>query len=136
LFISTPDYSAPEQIEGRDVDARTDVYALGGMLYSCLTGLAPYARGTEVAVLQAHLLEPPPKLKDQRPDLPRALDRVIATAMAKAKEDRYSTCGDLLAAAESAAHERPKSSSVIEPTVIAPPEPEPAETVLSSDAAA
>jgi hypothetical protein len=67
---------------------------------------------------------------------------VIATAMAKSKEDRYPTCGDLLAAAEAAAHERPKSSSVIESTVIAPPEPEadepidPSETVLAPDAVA
>jgi predicted Ser/Thr protein kinase len=106
LFIGTPDYSAPEQIEGREVDARTDVYALTAVLYSCLTGLAPYARNTEVAVLQAHLLEPPPRIKDQRPDLPRGLDRVIATGMAKLQDDRYPTCGDLLAAAEAAAHER------------------------------
>ena len=118
FFIGTPDYSSPEQIEGKDVDARTDVYALGGMLYSCLTGLAPYARDTEVAVLQAHLLEPPPKLKDQRPDLPRGLDRVIATAMAKSKDDRYETCGDLMAAAEAAAHER-STRPVVEGTVLA-----------------
>src|SRR5262249_18833451 len=85
FFIGTPDCSAPEQIEGKDVDARTDVYALGAVLYSCLTGMAPYARDTEVAVLQAHLLEPPPRLKDQRPDLPRGLDRVISKAMAKSK---------------------------------------------------
>src|SRR6476659_4706292 len=91
FFIGTPAFSAPEQIEGREVDARTDIYALGGMLYSCLTGQAPYARETEVAVLQAHLLEPPPKVRDQRPDLPMALDRVVAKAMAKAKDDRYSS---------------------------------------------
>jgi serine/threonine-protein kinase len=106
IFIGTPDYSTPEQIEGREVDARTDVYSLGAVLYSSLTGLAPYARTTEMGVLQAHLLEPPPKVRDSRPELPRALDRVISTAMAKAKEDRYPTCGDLLLAAEAAAHER------------------------------
>ena len=106
IFIGTPDYSTPEQIEGREVDARTDVYSLGSVLYASLTGLAPYARTTEMAVLQAHLMEPPPKLRDARPELPRALDRVIATAMAKAKEDRYPSCGDLLLAAEAAAHER------------------------------
>jgi serine/threonine protein kinase len=122
FFIGTPDYSAPEQIEGREVDARTDVYALGALLYSCLTALAPYARLTEVAVLQAHLLEPPPKLRQQRPDLPRGLDRVIATAMAKSKDDRYPTCSDLLAAAEAAARDRPTTVPAVDGTFIASPE--------------
>ena len=106
FFIGTPDYSAPEQIEAREVDARTDVYALGAVFYACLTGIAPYARDTEVAVLQAHLLEPPPRVTERRPELPGALDRVIATAMAKAKEDRYPTCGDLVAAARAASLDR------------------------------
>jgi serine/threonine-protein kinase len=109
FFIGTPDYSAPEQIEGRDVDQRTDVYALGAVLYSCLTGVAPYSRDTEVAVLQAHLLEPPPKLADRRRDLPKGLDRVLETAMAKSKDDRYPTCGDLISAARAASLERPAS---------------------------
>jgi serine/threonine-protein kinase len=140
FFIGTPDYSAPEQIEGRDVDQRTDVYALGGVFYSCLTGVSPYERETEVAVLQAHLLEPPPRLKDQRPDLPRALDRVIAKAMAKEKDDRYPTCGDFAAAAEAAAHDR--SIAPIASTIASPAAAEPdmegnlAETVLAADALA
>jgi serine/threonine protein kinase len=133
FFIGTPDYSAPEQIEGKEVDARTDVYALGGMLYSCLTGLAPYARDTEVGVLQAHLQEPPPKLRQQRPDLPRGLDRVIATAMAKSKDDRYLTCGDLLAAAEAAARERPTTFPAVDITVIVSPEPDAPEAIGSSE---
>jgi hypothetical protein len=120
------------------VDARTDIYALGGMLYSCLTGQAPYARETEVAVLQAHLLEPPPKVRDQRPDLPMALDRVVAKAMAKAKDDRYSSCGDLIAAAESAIRERPDTGRMVAGgTILASTQtgpdtaPGPSETVLA-----
>ncbi len=133
FFIGTPDYSAPEQIEGRDVDARTDVYALGAVLYSCLTGLAPYARDTEVAVLQAHLLEPPPKLRLQRPDLPRGLDRVIATAMAKSKDDRYPTCSDLIAAAEAAARDRPATVPAGESTLIVSREPDAHEAIGPSE---
>jgi serine/threonine protein kinase len=135
FFIGTPDYSAPEQIEGREVDARTDVYALGGVLYSSLTGVAPYARTTEVAVLQAHLLEPPPRLRELRPELPRALDRVIATAMAKVRDDRYPTCGDLLAAAEAAAHERERPAPVPVRGSTVVPEPEEAEAIDSAEEA-
>jgi serine/threonine-protein kinase len=138
FFIGTPDYSAPEQIEGREVDARTDIYALGAVLYSSLTGLAPYARDTEVAVLQAHLLEPPPKLRDQRPELPRGLDRVITKAMAKTKEERYGNCADLLADAEAAAHERPTVPPVTGTALAAadPPGTAPSETVLAGETAA
>ncbi len=138
FFIGTPDYCAPEQIEGREIDARTDVYALGGVLYSSLTGLTPYARDTEVAVLHAHLLEPPPKLIKQRPELPNALDRVLARAMAKAKEDRYPSCGEFLAAAEAAARERPMTAPFVEPagpaTVLAPSDGDPAATVADPTA--
>jgi serine/threonine protein kinase len=122
FFIGTPDYCAPEQIEGAPVDARTDVYALGAVLYACLTATAPYSRNTEVAVLQAHLNEPPPKLSEVRADLPRGLDRVIATAMAKSKEERYATCGDLVAATRAASLDRPLTLPDSDLTVIDRPD--------------
>ena len=90
-FLGTAHYSSPEQIEGRPVDARTDVYSLGGVVYTCLVGSPPYEKDTEVAVMNAHLSEPPPALNVFRPDLPPALGHVIATAMAKDKDDRYRT---------------------------------------------
>ncbi len=122
FFIGTPDYSAPEQIEGRPVGPGTDVYALGAVLYACLTGTPPYARNTEVAVLQAHLLEPPPRLSDARRDLPRALDAVIETAMAKEMGDRYGTCGAMIAAARAASLARPVSLPPGDMPVIVPPD--------------
>jgi serine/threonine-protein kinase len=103
LFIGTVDYAAPEQIEGKPLDGRADVYALGCVLYQCLTGALPYEKESEVAMLYAHLMEPPPSLAAKRPDLPAALDDVIATALAKAPDDRYSTCRELVAAARTAA---------------------------------
>jgi serine/threonine protein kinase len=105
-FIGTIEYSAPEQIEGREVDARTDVYSLACVLYECLTGTPPFHRASEVAVLNAHLHAPPPKLTKAVPELPAALEQVIAKALSKSPLDRYPSCGELLAAARSAASER------------------------------
>ena len=107
FFIGTVDYAPPEQIEGLPLDPRTDVYALGCVLYECLTGRAPFDREGEVAVMHAHLTEPPPKLTIPRPDLPKALNEVVATAMAKSKDDRYESCEDLIVAARDAALQRP-----------------------------
>jgi predicted Ser/Thr protein kinase len=102
-FLGTVEYAAPEQIEGGPVDARTDVYALGCVLYECLTGAPPYSHGTEHAVLHAHLVDPPPSVSRVRPELPQAFDGVIATAMAKVAGDRFGSCGELAQAARNAA---------------------------------
>jgi tRNA A-37 threonylcarbamoyl transferase component Bud32 len=98
-FIGTLDYAAPEQIEGRPLDARTDVYSLGCVLYECLTGEVPFPRDSDMAVLWAHMSQPPPKVTDRTPDLPAAIDEVVAKAMAKSPDDRYATCGELVDAA-------------------------------------
>src|SRR5438105_11173013 len=105
-FVGTTEYSAPEQIEGRAVDGRADVYALACVLYECLAGTPPFHRPSEVAVLNAHLHAPPPKLTRAAPDLPPALEPVIAKALSKSPLDRYATCGEFLAAARAAAAER------------------------------
>jgi serine/threonine-protein kinase len=97
-FLGSVDYCAPEQIQGGDVDGRTDVYSLGCVLFHCLTGEPPYRRENEFAVLHAHLEDPAPAVSSVRPDLPRALDGVLARAMAKAPSDRYGSAGDLAAA--------------------------------------
>src|SRR5690349_23535165 len=102
-FLGTVEYAAPEQIEGGAVDARTDVYALGCVLYECLTSSPPFAHGTEHAVLHAHLVDPPPSVTRLRPELPHAFDGVIATAMAKAPDSRFGSCGELAHAARNAA---------------------------------
>jgi tRNA A-37 threonylcarbamoyl transferase component Bud32 len=101
-FVGTIDYVPPEQIEGGQVDARADVYSLGCMLYECLAGVRPFDRDSELSVVFAHLNEPPPRLTDVRPELPAAFDEVFATALAKAPDDRYSSCGELAAAARAA----------------------------------
>jgi serine/threonine protein kinase len=95
-FIGTTDYVAPEQIGGKPVDARTDMYSLGCVLYQCLTGDPPFDRDDEAAMLWAHLSEYPPRVSAMRPGLPTGLDAVVAKAMAKAPEDRYGSCRDLV----------------------------------------
>jgi YVTN family beta-propeller protein len=104
-FIGTLDYAAPEQIEGRPLDARTDVYSLGCVLYECLTGHVPFPRDSDMAVLWAHMSQPPPKVTEGKPDLPAAIDEVVAKAMAKSPDDRYPTCGELVDAAREALSE-------------------------------
>jgi serine/threonine protein kinase len=101
-FVGTIDYVPPEQIEGGSIDARADVYSLGCVLYECLTGVRPFDRDSELSVVFAHLNEPPPKLTDVRPELPAAFDEVIATALAKSPDERYSSAGELAAAARAA----------------------------------
>jgi Protein kinase domain/Domain of unknown function (DUF4328) len=104
MILGTPSYAAPEQLTGRPVDARTDVYALGCVLYECLSGRPPFTADTDQALILAHLYATPPPVGSIRPDLPAALDGVLARALAKANEQRYRSCGELTAAARHAVH--------------------------------
>jgi serine/threonine-protein kinase len=101
-FVGTIDYVPPEQIEGGAIDGRADLYSLGCVLYECLAGARPFDRESELSVVFAHLNEAPPRLSDHRPELPEAFDAVFASALAKSPDDRYSTCGELAAAARAA----------------------------------
>jgi serine/threonine protein kinase len=96
-FVGTVDYVAPEQIEGRPVDKRADVYSLGCVLFECLTGVVPYHRESDVAVLWAHVQEPCPPVGTLRSDLPPGMDEVVARAMAKSPDDRYQTASAFVA---------------------------------------
>jgi Protein kinase domain/FHA domain len=110
-FLGTPDYAAPEQISGRSVDGRADQYALGCVAYTLLSGSLPFVREEPMAVLYAHLSVPPPRVTLSRPDLPVAVNQVLARAMAKAPEDRYSSCGVFADALREALGVEPYDSS-------------------------
>jgi len=99
-FVGTLDYVAPEQIRGGPLDGRADVYALGCVLYECLTGVRPFQRDSDAAVIYAHLQEPPPSVGAARSGLPAAMDRVVATALSKDPAGRYATSTELVQAAE------------------------------------
>lgn len=89
-------YMAPELIEGIPADGRADVYALGCVLYECLTGKVPFERDNEVSTVWAHIHEDPPMVTDTRGDLPGGLNDVVFKAMAKHPDDRYLTCGEFI----------------------------------------
>jgi eukaryotic-like serine/threonine-protein kinase len=91
-FLGTLDYVAPEQIQGRPADGRTDQYGLACAAFELLTGAPPFRREDAAAVMYAHLSDPPPPVTSRRADLPPGLDLVLARALAKAPADRYPSC--------------------------------------------
>ncbi|MGW7194488.1 serine/threonine-protein kinase, partial [Streptomyces sp. NPDC054838] len=91
-FVGTLDYVAPEQISGKPVDGRCDVYGLGCVVQEMLTGAPPFRRDEDLALLWAHQFDPPPPVTSLRPDLPVAVDEVLAKALAKSPEQRWDNC--------------------------------------------
>jgi serine/threonine-protein kinase len=96
--VGSPDYMAPEQISGGEVDARTDLYALGVLFYHLLTGETPYSGDAPIAVAYQHLNAPVPSVREKRSEVPPELDEVVRRLLAKAPEDRFQSAEDLLAA--------------------------------------
>ncbi|HEY1620290.1 MAG TPA: protein kinase [Streptosporangiaceae bacterium] len=91
-FLGTLDYVAPEQIEGRAVDGRTDQYALACAAFELLTGEPPFRRAEGMAVMYAQVSQPPPLLSSRRSSIPAAADAVMIRALAKVPADRYASC--------------------------------------------
>ena len=93
--IGTPEYMAPEQAEGKEIDARADVYSLGCVLYETLSGRPPFVGSTPVSVLYQQVHSRPAYIRGFNPDVPRELTRVVEMALAKRPEDRYPTAESL-----------------------------------------
>jgi serine/threonine-protein kinase len=94
MFLGTLDYSAPEQIEGKAVDGRTDQYALGCAAFEMLAGEPPFRRDQGLAVMYAQLSAPPPPMTQRRAELPAVVDEVFARVLAKSPAQRYGSCGE------------------------------------------
>jgi len=114
MLIGTPNYMAPEQIEGRPVSAKTDIYAFGVVLYEMLAGKPPFSGPTSIAVLGKQLREPPPPLRSVRPEAPPLLEQVVMQALEKQPESRQPSMADVarrlrIAAGGTAHAERPAS---------------------------
>lgn len=101
-FLGTLDYASPEQIQNDAVDAGSDIYSLGAILFRCLTGRVPFDGPSEYAVMKAHLEEPVPSATALRPELPAEIDAVLETAMAKERDVRYRSGRHLIEAARTA----------------------------------
>jgi protein kinase-like protein len=131
FFLGTVAYSAPEQLQGREVDGRTDVYSLVCVLYQCLTGALPFQRDTDPAMVAAHLMDPPPAPTALRRELPPALDDLVRRGMAKSPDDRYQTCREVVDELQRAIRRDAAPPAVAAPpppprTVAAPPPETPA----------
>jgi len=124
-LMGTLDYISPEQIRGESIDGRADVYALGCVIYQTLTGHVPFAKDEDVAVIYAHLNDPPPRATAASPDLPEALDAVVATALAKDRDLRYPTCGALVSATRHALGDAAQAPAADLTTVSPPAKPPP-----------
>src|SRR5690242_15805116 len=130
-WLGTLDFMSPEHLRGERTTARSDVYAVGCLLYCCLTGKPPFQRQSMPATIRAHLDESPPRASDT-PGVPRAFDAVIERALAKDPADRYASAGDLGRAARAAASGEPVAP-VLGSVARGPAAPEPETRWLAPD---
>jgi len=109
-FVGTAEFAAPEQIRGKPTVPQTDQYALACVAFTMLTGAQPFSRSDLLAVMWAHMSDPPPRVTGLRPDLPSGIDQVLARAMAKTPEERYGTCAEFAEAFRTALEVAPLGS--------------------------
>ncbi len=139
LIIGTPQYMSPEQCsQASDIDARSDIYSFGVIVYEMLAGHVPFSGDSPTAIMMKHIQEPAPSILDERPDLPEEVGRVVARALDKRPEERFQSAGEFSAALAEAAAELPPAlaAAVVLDTdrIGSPTSPnEPARTTVSRD---
>ena len=136
MLLGTPEYMAPEMVLGEQIDSRADIYALGIVLFQMLSGHVPFQGNTPFAVANKQLQEPIPRLHEVIPTIPAAVDALIQKALAKRREDRYTSAGAMaqdLHNAISAPHFFSESELRNAPTVLSPIRAKAPPIVMSSN---
>jgi len=134
-IIGTPSYMSPEQAQGEAIDGRSDIYALGTILFEMLTGQLPYKGDTPMSVVVKHITEPVPHILDVKPDLPPAIEPVIEKTMAKRREERYATAREFATAVSAIARVETTDIGLKKPSldVTARVEKKPARPVVTKE---
>jgi serine/threonine-protein kinase len=96
LIVGTPHYMSPEQVQGKLLDPRSDVYSMGVLLYEMVTGVRPFVSSSLTGVLTAHITENPRPPVELRPEIGRDINGIILKCLAKNPAERYATSGELL----------------------------------------
>jgi len=112
--VGTPSYMSPEQAQGHDLDGRSDIYALGVVLYEMLAGVRPFEGETPYNIAVKHVTEPPPSPCGINPKLSRAIEQVLLKALAKSRDARYATAVDLAHALKTATLQNNTPEGMIE----------------------
>ncbi len=131
-MVGTPAYMAPEQVQGQPVDARTDIYALGVVLYQALTGECPFMADTPLALALMHIHNPLRPPRQLNPNIPESLERIMLRALAKSPADRFQTADEMAEALHNALADVSRPTAVVAalaqpaPPIQPPPTPAPA----------
>ncbi|MCJ7588633.1 MAG: tetratricopeptide repeat-containing serine/threonine-protein kinase [Candidatus Aminicenantes bacterium] len=123
LLVGTPEYMSPEQVEGNDLDGRSDIYSLGVVLFEMVTGRAPFEGPTPLSIALKHKTEPPPDPREANPLVPEDLSLIILKCMAKGRGDRYQRAEEVgtdLAALEEGTPTTERKSTRLKPSRVRP----------------